>query len=111
MKTKNQKRLKMDEKKWVDKFVGWVNDIDGDKALLMFKNSAGEEFSGMYDAAVLAEKGITCGKNFDCQVFAVKGEIVFDFSLSSYQGPTPEERMAEYLKLKEELEFAEMDED
>ena len=99
----------MSGKEWVDKYVGWVNDIDGDKALLMFKNSAGDEFSGMYDAAVLAEKGITCGKNFDCQVFSIKGEIVFEFSLSSYQGLTPEERMAEYLKLKEETKC--MDED
>ena len=99
----------MSEKEWVDEYVGWVEGTEDDKALLMFKNSDGGEFFGLYDAAVLAEKGITYGKHFNCQVYSIKDEIVFDFSLSEYQGISDEERMIEYLKLVEELKCAEED--
>lgn len=94
----------------IDKYVGWVEEIEGDLAKLMFKTSDGGEYFGQYSAKALSQCGINSGDHFECVVIEQPdGEVQLNFSRSEYQGPTPEERMQKYLELSKLLREAEED--
>ena len=94
----------------IDIFTGWVENIDNGIAQLMFKNQAGEEFYGSYDASRLESLGITYGTNFECKVEKNEDEsISLNFKKADYQGPTSEERMELYKKLCEKLKLTDDD--
>lgn len=65
----------------LEAFVGRVEAIDGDKAIVKLRNQSGGDWSeAACDSEVLSEKGIGSGEEFTCEVVRENGETKVRFA-------------------------------